>query len=141
MLKWPLLFLVSAVIAGALGFSGIAAAATDIAIILFFVFAVLFLLSLFVAPARRTAGGVFGAAAGVVVLVGAAAVAIWASDHYSLESAGAELDESLAEARADLDEFLDDPELSTRELRENVAGAIDDVGDTIDPNEEIEAER
>jgi uncharacterized membrane protein YtjA (UPF0391 family) len=46
MLSWALTFLVIALIAAALGFGGIAGAATGIAKILFFVFLVAFLISL-----------------------------------------------------------------------------------------------
>lgn len=46
MLAWSITFLVVALIAGVLGFSGIASTATGIARILFFVFLVLFAVSL-----------------------------------------------------------------------------------------------
>jgi uncharacterized membrane protein YtjA (UPF0391 family) len=46
MLSWAITFLVIALIAAALGFGGIAGAATGIAKILFFVFLVLFVISL-----------------------------------------------------------------------------------------------
>ena len=46
MLSWALVFLVVALIAGALGFTGIYVAAAGIAKILFFIFVVLFLVSL-----------------------------------------------------------------------------------------------
>lgn len=46
MLRWALIFLVVALIAAALGFGGIAGTSMEIAKILFFVFAVLFLISL-----------------------------------------------------------------------------------------------
>lgn len=46
MLSWALTFLIVALIAGALGFGGIAGAATGIAKILFLVFGVLFVVSL-----------------------------------------------------------------------------------------------
>lgn len=46
MLRWALVFLVIALIAAVFGFGGIYAAATGIAKILFFVFLVLFVLSL-----------------------------------------------------------------------------------------------
>jgi uncharacterized membrane protein YtjA (UPF0391 family) len=45
MLGWSISFLILALIAGALGFGGIANASTDIAKILFFLFAILFGLS------------------------------------------------------------------------------------------------
>lgn len=46
MLNWALTFLIVALIAGALGFGGIAGTATEIAKILFGVFLVLFVISL-----------------------------------------------------------------------------------------------
>jgi uncharacterized membrane protein YtjA (UPF0391 family) len=46
MLYYALVFLIVALIAGALGFGGVAGAATSIAKILFFIFVVLFLASL-----------------------------------------------------------------------------------------------
>jgi uncharacterized membrane protein YtjA (UPF0391 family) len=42
LLKWALMFLVMAAIAGLLGFSGVAAGAEDIAKVLFFLFLVIF---------------------------------------------------------------------------------------------------
>ncbi len=53
MLNWALVFLVVALIAAAFGFGGIAAAATNIAQTLFFIFLVLFLVSLVVGLVRR----------------------------------------------------------------------------------------
>ena len=52
MLSWAITFLVIALIAAAFGFGGIAGTATGIAQILFFVFLVLFLISL-IAPRLR----------------------------------------------------------------------------------------
>ncbi len=46
MLKWTLMFLIIAIIAAIFGFGGIVAGATSIAKVLFFIFLVLFLLSL-----------------------------------------------------------------------------------------------
>ena len=46
MLRWSAIFLVIALVAAAFGFGGIAVAAAGIAKILFFVFLVLFLISL-----------------------------------------------------------------------------------------------
>jgi uncharacterized membrane protein YtjA (UPF0391 family) len=54
MLSWALTFLVVALIAAVLGFGGVAGAATGIAKILFFVFLVLFLISLVVPRMRST---------------------------------------------------------------------------------------
>jgi uncharacterized membrane protein YtjA (UPF0391 family) len=46
MLRWALTFLIVAIVAAAFGFGGIAASAVGIARILFFIFIVLFLVSL-----------------------------------------------------------------------------------------------
>lgn len=46
MLRWALIFLVVALVAAVLGFTSIAGAAIDIAKILFWIFAVLFVISL-----------------------------------------------------------------------------------------------
>lgn len=53
MLYWALVFLVVALVAAAFGFGGVAAAATSIAQTLFYIFVVLFLISLVVGVARR----------------------------------------------------------------------------------------
>lgn len=52
MLRWVLTFLVLALVAGVLGFGGIAAGAADIAKVLFFVFLLALVVSLF--AGRRT---------------------------------------------------------------------------------------
>lgn len=52
MLRWALVFLVIALIAAALGFTGIYVAAASIAKILFFIFLVLFVVSLIMHMAR-----------------------------------------------------------------------------------------
>lgn len=52
MLQWALAFLVIALIAGALGFGGIAIISVDIARILFFIFLVLFVVSLIASLSR-----------------------------------------------------------------------------------------
>lgn len=53
MLRWAIAFLIIALIAAVFGFGGIAAAATDIARILFLVFIVLFAISLVFGLMRR----------------------------------------------------------------------------------------
>lgn len=57
MLRWSLLFLVFGLIAAVLGFTAIAGTAIEIAKVLFFIFAILFvvtlLISLFTSPRSR----------------------------------------------------------------------------------------
>ena len=54
MLYWALVFLVVAVVAGLLGFGVIASAAVGIAKILFFIFLIAFLVTLFMHMGRRS---------------------------------------------------------------------------------------
>ena len=55
MLGWTLTFLVIALVAAVLGFGGIAGTSMGIAKILFFVFIILFVLSLIASMVRKTA--------------------------------------------------------------------------------------
>jgi uncharacterized membrane protein YtjA (UPF0391 family) len=55
MLRWAITFLIIALIAAIFGFGGIAEGATDIAQVLFFIFIVLFVISL-IAGRFRTPG-------------------------------------------------------------------------------------
>jgi uncharacterized membrane protein YtjA (UPF0391 family) len=54
MLRWALIFLVVAIVAGIFGFAGIMVAAAGIAKLLFYLFLVLFLVSLITGMVRRT---------------------------------------------------------------------------------------
>ncbi|HYD64706.1 DUF1328 domain-containing protein [Azospirillum sp.] len=49
MLKWALIFLVISLVAGALGFSGVARATAGVARVLFYIFLVIFLIFLVLA--------------------------------------------------------------------------------------------
>jgi uncharacterized membrane protein YtjA (UPF0391 family) len=53
MLSWALIFFVVAIIAAVFGFGGIASASAGIAQVLFFIFLVLFVVSLIMGMARR----------------------------------------------------------------------------------------
>lgn len=53
MLRWVLIFLVVAIIAAVFGFGGVAAQATGIAKILFYIFLILFVVSLMMSLIRR----------------------------------------------------------------------------------------
>jgi uncharacterized membrane protein YtjA (UPF0391 family) len=134
MVKWPLIFLLGAVIAAILGFSGVAAAATNVAIILFFLFVALFLFSLLAGRANRTGGNFFGVLGGVMLLSAVALGAVWFSGQYSLETAGAGMDVTLADAREDLAEVVEDLPGATRDARENLSEALDDAGEAVKPD-------
>ena len=53
MLRWAVIFFLVAIVAGVLGFGGIAAGATEIARTLFYVFLVVFLVTLVLGTMRR----------------------------------------------------------------------------------------
>jgi uncharacterized membrane protein YtjA (UPF0391 family) len=53
MLYWAVVFLIIAIVAAIFGFGGIAVAATGIAKVLFFIFIVIFLITLFFGFSRR----------------------------------------------------------------------------------------
>ena len=57
MLRWAVVFLIVAIVAAIFGFAGIESAAIEIAKILFFVFIVLFIISLAVGLSRRPPRG------------------------------------------------------------------------------------
>lgn len=54
MLQWALIFLVVAIVAGVLGFGGVVVISVEIARLLFFIFLVLFVISLLAGIVRRT---------------------------------------------------------------------------------------
>lgn len=53
MLKWAAIFFLIAIVAAVLGFGGIAAGAVEIAKVLFFVFLILFVITLFMGIRRQ----------------------------------------------------------------------------------------
>lgn len=53
MLRWAVIFLVVAIIAAVFGFGGIAAGATEIAKILFYIFLILFVISIVTGLIKR----------------------------------------------------------------------------------------
>lgn len=53
LLKWALIFFLISIVAAIFGFGGISAAAADVARILFFIFVVIFLVTLLMGVMRR----------------------------------------------------------------------------------------
>jgi uncharacterized membrane protein YtjA (UPF0391 family) len=140
MMRLPFLFFIAAVIAAILGFSGVAESAGGVAIVLFLVFGVLFVLTVVFGGARRTVGGVAGGFGGVLALAAVALLAVWFSDNYSLETAGSRMDETLADARETLGEVADDLPGAARDAREEIADALDDAEEVVEPEPESEVE-
>lgn len=142
MLGWAIGFFVAALVAAVFGFGGIATAFTSIAILLFWVFLGLVVLSLLFgafggthAAAHSGSGRTFGTLAliaGVALLVYA-----WVDNDMSAERVGAEIDETaieLAEGTSDaLGEAGDRAENVVDEAQDEIQEDADQATDG-DPN-------
>lgn len=146
MLGWAIGFFIAALVAAVFGFGGIASAFTGIAIILFWVFLALFVLSLLFNAFGGThaAGhGGSGRTAATVALVAGVALLVyaWVDNDMSAERVGAEIDSAavqLAEGTSDaLSEGADRAselvEDTSSEIRNDAAEGLDEASDNVDP--------
>lgn len=146
MLGWAIGFFVAALAAAVFGFGGIASAFTGIAIILFWVFLALFVLSLlFNAFGGTHAAGHGGSGrtfATVALIAGVALIVYaWVDNDMSAERVGREIDETaveLAEGTSDaLSEGADRAETlvdnASNEVRNDAADGLDEASDNVDP--------
>lgn len=147
MLGWAIGFFVAALVAAVFGFGGIASAFTGIAIILFWVFLALFVLSLLFNAFGGThaAGhGGSGRTAATVALVAGVALLVyaWVDNDMSAERVGAEIDRTavqLAEGTSDAlsegaDRAGDLVENTSSEIRNDAAQGLDEASDNVDPD-------
>lgn len=146
MLGWAIGFFIAALVAAVFGFGGIASAFTGIAIILFWVFLALFVLSLLFNAFGGThaAGhGGSGRTAATVALVAGVALLVyaWVDNDMSAERVGAEIDSAavqLAEGTSDAlsegaDRASDLVEDTSSEIRNDAAEGLDEASDNVDP--------
>ncbi len=146
MLGWAIGFFAAALVAAVLGFGGIASAFTGIAIILFWVFLALFVLSLlfgaFGGSHAATHSGSGRTFATVALIAGVALlVYAWVDNDMSAERVGAQIDETaveLAEGTSDaLSEGADRAENlvddASDEVRNDAADGLDEASDNVDP--------
>jgi len=146
MLGWAIGFFVAALVAAIFGFGGIASAFTGIAIILFWVFVALFVLSLLF----NTFGGTHAAThsgsgrtfATVALIAGVALVTYaWVDNDMSAERVGRSIDREasqLADATGDAlstagdraENLVDE---AGNEIRNDTAEGLDEASDTVDP--------
>lgn len=154
MLGWAIGFFLAAVVAAVFGFGGIASAFTGIAIILFWVFLALFVLSLIFGgfrgahveghPSRFSGLG----GAGVVALIAIVAIAVyaWTDNGMSAERAGRVIDretaqlaeaasETLSQAGERTENLIED---ASTEIREDASQGLDEPSDNVDPERERE---
>jgi len=149
MLGWAIGFFVAALVAAIFGFGGIASAFTGIAIILFWVFLALFVLSLVFGAFGGThaAGhGGSGRTFATVALIAGVAILVyaWVDNDMSAERVGAEIDQTavqLAEGASDAiveagdraENLLDE---ASDEIRNDAADGLDEASDNVDPDNE-----
>lgn len=147
MLGWAIGFFIAALVAAVFGFGGIASAFTGIAIILFWVFLALFVLSLLFGSFGGThaAGhGGSGRTAATVALVAGVALLVyaWVDNDMSAQRVGAEIDRTaveLAEGTSDaLSEGADRAENlvdeASNEVRADASNGLDEASENVDPD-------
>jgi uncharacterized membrane protein YtjA (UPF0391 family) len=146
MLGWAIGFFIAALVAAVFGFGGIASAFTGIAIILFWVFLALFVLSLLFGTfggSHAASHGGSGRTAATVALIAGVALLVyaWVDNDMSAERVGAEIDETaveLAEGTSDVlgaagdraENLVDD---ASDEVRNDAADGLDEASDNVDP--------
>jgi len=147
MLGWAITFFVLALVAAIFGFGGISTAFAGIATLLFWIFVVLFVLSLLLtAIGARHGGRIAGGARTVFTVVGAAAIGAliyaWVDEDWTAERMGRAIDRNTAEIASDIGEGLDTAgerteafvQNTSTELRDDAAGAFDEAEENIDPD-------
>jgi uncharacterized membrane protein YtjA (UPF0391 family) len=147
MLGWAIGFFIAALVAAVFGFGGIASAFTGIAIILFWVFLALFVLSLVFGSLGGThaAGhGGSGRTAATVALVAGVALLVyaWVDNDMSAERVGETIDRTavqVAEGTSDAlsdgadraENLVDD---ASTEIRNDASDGLDEASDNVDPD-------
>jgi len=146
MLGWAVGFFVAALFAAVFGFGGIASAFTGIAIILFWVFLALVVLSLLFGAfgGSHVAGhSGSGRAVGTVALIAGVALLVyaWVDNDMSAERVGASIDrtavqvaegtsDALSEGADRAENLVDD---ASDEVRNDAADGLDEASDNVDP--------
>jgi uncharacterized membrane protein YtjA (UPF0391 family) len=151
MLGWAIGFFLAALVAAVFGFGGIASAFTGIAIILFWVFVALFVLSLVFgslgrghAAGHAITGHGTGRTVGLLALVAGVAVLVyaWVDNDMSAERVGAQIDrtavevaegtsDALSEGADRAGDLVDD---TSDEIRNDASQGLDEASDNVDPD-------
>ncbi len=147
MLGWAIGFFVAALVAAVFGFGGIASAFTGIALILFWVFLALFVLSLVFnafGGAHAAGHGGSGRTAATLALVAGVALLVyaWVDNDMSAERVGASIDhtavqladgasEALSEGADRAGDLVDE---TANEIRNDAANGLDDASDSVEPD-------
>ncbi len=150
MLGWAIGFFIAALVAAVFGFGGIASAFTGIAILLFWVFVALFVLSLlfgaFGGTAHATGHGHSGSGRllGLVALVAVVGILVyaWADNDWSAERAGRVIDREASELAAASSDAVreagnraeDLVQSASNEIRNDASEGLDEASDNVDPD-------
>lgn len=146
MLGWAIGFFIAALVAAVFGFGGIASAFTGIAIILFWVFLALFVLSLvfnMFGGTHAATHGSSGRTAATVALVAGVALLVyaWVDNDMSAERVGREIDQTAVEVAEGTSEALGEAgdraenlvDEASDEVRNDAANGLDEASDNVDP--------
>jgi uncharacterized membrane protein YtjA (UPF0391 family) len=141
MLGWAIGFFVAAVVAAVFGFGGIASAFSGIAVILFWVFLALVVLSLvfgrFGGTHAATHSGSGRTFATVAMIAGVALVVYaWVDNDMSAERVGASIDRTAVELADGTSEALGDAGNRAERVLDNTAEEIRDDAEAFDENVE-----
>lgn len=146
MLGWAIGFFIAALVAAVFGFGGIASAFTGIAIILFWVFVALFVLSLLFntfGGAHAVGHGGSGRTFATVALIAGVALLVyaWVDNDMSAERVGREIDQTASELAENTSEALSEAgdraatlvEETGEQVRRDASDGLDEASDTVDP--------
>lgn len=145
MLGWSIGFFVAALVAAVFGFGGIASAFAGIAVILFWVFVALLVISLlfgaFGGAAATTHGRSGGSVALIAIIAGVAILTYaWVKNDWSAQQVGAAVDHTASEVADNTSEALHDAgnrvehvtNETTSEIRNDASKGLDDASDRVD---------
>ena len=145
MLGWAIGFFIAALVAAVFGFGGIASTFTGIAIILFWVFLALFVLSLvfntFGGTHASTHSGSGRTFATVALVAGVALVVYaWVDNDMSAERVGAEIDRTAVEVAEGTSDAISEGadragtlvEETGDQVRDDAAEGLDEASDNVD---------
>jgi uncharacterized membrane protein YtjA (UPF0391 family) len=149
MLGWALAFFVAALIAAVFGFGGIASAFSGLAVLLFWIFVALFVLSLIAGAFSRAHGHSFATGGRTALVIAVTAVVAivayaWVDNDWTAEQAGREVDQAASELAENTGDALETAgertgafiETTGDDIRADAADGIDEAGDAVEPDSE-----
>ena len=142
MLGWAIGFFIAALVAAVFGFGGIATAFTSIAILLFWVFLALFVLSLLFGAfggSHATAHSASGRTFGTVALIAGVALLVyaWVDNGMSAERVGAEIDQTAVQLAEGTSDALGEAGDRAENVMDNAADEVqEDVDQTASEDNE-----